>query len=57
MKWRSPLITKAILGCFIQGEILAVFLLILLWGSMEKDTKNGFLAMNEAIKKRAEIVK
>jgi len=39
---------------FIQGENFSGILALLLWGSMEQDTRNGFEAMNVAIKNKSE---
>lgn len=42
---------------FIQGENFSGILALLLWSSMEQDTKNGFEEMNKAIKIRSEATK
>jgi len=39
---------------FIQGENFSGILAVLLWGSMEAQTEQGFLAMNKALKSRCE---
>ena len=41
----------------IQGENFSGILAFLLFSSMEQDTRNGFEAMNEAIKNKAESIK
>ena len=38
----------------VQGETFSGILALLLWNSMEQDTKNGFEAMNKAIKNISE---
>ena len=38
----------------IHGEIFSGILALILWGSMEQDTKKGFEDMNKAIKNRSE---
>jgi hypothetical protein len=38
----------------VQGENFSGILALILWGSMEQDTKNGFEEMNRAIKARSE---
>jgi len=38
----------------IQGENFSGILALLLWGTVEQDTKNGFHAMNKALKNRSE---
>ncbi len=38
----------------VQGENFSGILALLLWGSIEQDTKKGFEAMNRAIKARSE---
>lgn len=40
---------------FVQGEQFRGILVPLLWGSMESGTTEGFKAMNEALKQRAEM--
>ena len=42
---------------FIQGENFSGILALLLWSSMEQDTKNGFEEMNKAIKIISEATK
>ena len=39
---------------FVQGENFTGILVLLLWGSMEQNTKNGFEAMNAALKEISE---
>ena len=38
----------------IQGENFSGILALLLWGTLEQDTRNGFEAMNKALKSRSE---
>ena len=41
---------------FIHGENFSGILALLLWGSMEAETKQGFLEMNKSLKTRCEAI-
>ena len=48
-------ITKSDGGCLlVQKENFSGFLVPLFWGSLNKDTRTGFVLMNDALKQRAE---